>query len=146
MCFGGQYLGSWIVLILLGGSISAIGVSVLVDHWLEAVLFGTLTLFVLTGFYLNQRLWIGESVIGDLIRRISLRVLNVEDLPQALESDIPELIGKLLRYSRVSILSKDPNHPELTLIGVYGEFPRSMKGEKFDRRNGGITWRAIDKK
>jgi GAF domain-containing protein len=141
----GQNIGSWISLLALGGIISALGVWGLTHDQFAALVFGLMALFVLTGLYMNQRLWIGESVIGDLIRQISLRVLDIKDVPDALKEDIPILIGKLLRYDRVSILSKDPNQPKLTIIGTYGDFHRSSVGEIFDHASGGITWRAVDK-
>jgi len=115
----------------IGAVLSALATAWLAQSWLSAAVFGIVVFFVFTCIYLNQRLWLGESVIGEVIRKISMRVLSLKDVPRALQDDIPCLIGQSLRYDRVSILIRDSKLPELTVVGTCGSFSKSFIGKKF---------------
>lgn len=142
----GQLIAIWIGLIALGAAVGALAAAWLSQSWLAAVVSGILVFFVFSYIYLNQRLRLGESVIGQVIRDISMRVLSIKDVPRALQEDIPGLIGQSLRYDRVAILLRDSNLPELTVVGTWGNYSKSFIGAKFRSSSGGLTWRAVERK
>lgn len=142
----GSQVNNWVVLIAIGSASIAVGAYRVTGDASSLPIYGLIAGFIYFGIYTNQRLWIGERVINDLIRRITNKVYAYPEVPQALENEIPVLIGSLLRYERVAtlLLGADPSY--LTLKGVFGDVSPSLVGQKIQRNQGGITWRAVERK
>jgi hypothetical protein len=142
----GTRVYSWVVLIALGSASTAVAAYGVTHTVSSPLVYGLITGFIYFGIYTNQRLWISERVINDLIRQITNQVFAYPDVPRALEKDIPELIGSLLRYERVAtlLLSADPSC--LTVTGVFGDLSPSLVGQNIQCNRGGLTWRAVERK
>jgi GAF domain-containing protein len=142
----GTQVYSWVVLIALGSASIAVAVYGVTRTVSSLLVYGLIAGFIYFGIYTNQRLWIGERVINDLIRQITNQVFAYPDVPRALEKEIPELIGSLLRYERVATLLLGAEPSCLTVTGVFGDLSPSLVGQNIQCDRGGITWRAVERK
>ncbi len=142
----GTYIHSWIVLIAFGSASIAVGAYRATHDSFSMLTYGLVAGLIYFDIYINQRLWIGERVINDLIRQITEKVFAYADVPQALKKEIPELIGLLLRYEKVTTLLLDTDSTRLTVTGVFGDISPSLIGQNIPSNRRGITWRAVERK
>lgn len=70
--------------------------------------------------FLYQRLHVGEQVLSEVIREISLNLLALPEPALAL-TDVPTLIGSKLRHDYVFLLRPLPGAQALQVIGAYGD-------------------------
>lgn len=142
----GTYIHSWIILIAIGSASIIVSTYRATHDPFSTLTYGLIVGFIYFGIYINQRLWIGERVINNLIRQITEKVFAYADVPQALKKEIPELIGLLLRYEKVTTLLLNTDSTCLTVTGIFGDISPSLVGQNIPINRRGITWRAVERK
>lgn len=102
------------------GLISAYGFWRLHQDWWLTLAAASVVSALYGMIFLYQRLHIGEQVLSEVIREISLNLLAWQRPALAL-ANIPTLIGSKLKHDHVFLLRPLPGAQELEVIGVYGD-------------------------
>lgn len=117
--------------------------------FLGAVLY----LLLYAAVFVNQRIWVGQQALGEVVREVGLTFISWPETSQNVE-EIPVLIGERLRHDRVFILMTIPEDPgHLMVQGQHGDYPfitgervpigDSLTGQALQNRQT-IAWNNVE--
>ncbi len=129
----GQKWRVWFIASLFFGL--TLGYSIFTDSSIPNLVAGTLIGFgIMWIVYVDNRLGISEQVWSEVIRDLSMNLMEVGTF-RGHRKHITDLIGNRLRYERVFLLEPSSDRRELQVTAEFGDYP-PVKGKSFPADSG----------